>query len=124
MKGAGVNSLALFFCTYMTLVDFIILSLAAWRIANLIVDDSEDGPFDILPKIRHILGIRYDSRNRMLSVDKPRLYKELGRMVSCMWCLSLWVGLLIILVPEQFRVIFWHFAISAGALLANKVIKR
>jgi len=124
MKGAGVNSLALFFCTYMTLVDFIILSLAAWRIANLIVDDSEDGPFDILPKIRYVLGIRYDSRNRMLSVDKPRLYKELGRMVSCMWCLSLWVGLLIILVPEQFRVIFWPFAISAGALLANKVIKR
>jgi len=124
MKGAGVNSLALFFCTYMTLVDFIILSLAAWRIANLIVDDSEDDPFDILPKIRYVLGIRYDSRNRMLSVDKPRLYKELGRMVSCMWCLSLWVGLLIILVPEQFRVIFWPFAISAGALLANKVIKR
>ena len=108
----------------MTLVDLLVLSLAAWRIANLIVDDSEDGPFDILPKIRYLLGIRYESKGRMLSVDKPSIYRELGRMVSCMVCLSLWVGLLLVLIPEQFRIILWPFAISAGALLVNKVVKR
>ena len=108
----------------MTLVDLLVLSLAAWRMANLIVDDSEDGPFDILPKIRYWLGIRYDSKGRMLSVDKPPIYRELGRSVSCMWCLSLWIGLLLALIPEPARIILLPFAISAGALIVNKQIKR
>jgi hypothetical protein len=108
----------------MTLVDLLVLSLAAWRIANLIVDDSEDGPFDILPRIRHLLGIRYDSKGRMCSVGEPPIYRELGRAVSCMWCLSLWIGLLLALIPEPFRVVLWPFAISAGVLLVDKSIKR
>ena len=108
----------------MTLVDLIVLSLAAWRIANLIVDDSEDGPFDVLIKIRHLLGIRYDSKGRMLSVDQPPVYRELGRAASCMMCLSLWIGLLLTLIPSDFRIILLPFAISAGALLINKQIKR
>ena len=108
----------------MTLVDLLVLSLAAWRIANLIVDDSEDGPFDILPKIRYLLGIRYDDKGRMMSVAEPPIYRELGRAANCIMCLSLWIGLLFVLVPEPFRIIFWPFAISAGALLVNKQIKR
>jgi len=108
----------------MTLTDFIILSLAAWRIANLVVDDSEDGPFDILPKIRYWLGIRYDDRGRMMSVDGPLLYRELGRAVSCMWCLSIWVGIFLSFIPSEIRIILWPFAISAGVLLVNKFVKR
>ena len=108
----------------MTIIDFTILSLAAWRIANLIVDDSEQGPFDVLDKLRYILGIRYDEKGRMMSVDKPVIYRELGRAVSCMWCLSLWIGLLLALIPYNFRFILWPFAISAMALLINKQIKR
>ena len=108
----------------MTLTDFIVLSLATWRIANLITDDSEDGPFDILPKIRYWLGIRYDDRGRMTSVAEPPIYRELGRAANCIMCLSLWIGLLLILVPEPFRIVFWPFAISAGTLLINKWIKR
>jgi hypothetical protein len=108
----------------MTLIDFIILSLAAWRIANLIADDSEDGPFDILHKIRYFLGIRYDERGRMLSVDEPPIYRELGRAVSCMWCLSLWIGLFVALVPHQYRMVFLPFSLSAAALIINKTVKR
>ena len=108
----------------MTLTDLLILALAAWRIANLIVDDSEEGPFQILSWVRHVLGIRYDDKGRMMSVQSPRLYHELGKAVSCMWCLSLWVGLLLTLIPGEYRIVLWPFALSAGALLINKQVKR
>ena len=108
----------------MTLTDLLILTLAAWRIANLIVDDSEEGPFDLLIWIRHALGIRYDDRGRMVPVASPPIYRELGRAVSCMWCLSLWTGLLLALIPSDYRIILWPFAISAGSLLINKSVKR
>jgi len=108
----------------MTLTDLLILTLAAWRIANLIVDDSEEGPFGVLTWFRHLLGIRYDDKGRMMSVDSPTIYRELGRAVSCMWCLSLWIGLLLALIPSDYRIILLPFALSAGALIVDKQIKR
>lgn len=49
----------------------------------------EDGPDNILYKVREALGVEYDIN------DKPVSYHGIGTVFSCFWCLSIWVGLLI-----------------------------
>jgi hypothetical protein len=103
----------------MNTLEFIVLVLATWRISNLVVDDSEDGPWDVLHKVRHLMGIRYDDKNRAYGIN------EIGRAATCMWCFSLWVGLFVFLVGYYVSSVpFYPFALSAGALMTNKMIKR
>jgi hypothetical protein len=48
-------------------------TLAAWRVTHLLAH--EDGPFDILVRLRAILGSSF-----------------VGRLMDCFQCLSLWVS--------------------------------
>ena len=57
---------------------FVILSLAVWRVCRIIV--AEDGPFDVLAKLRDRTGI-----------SKQRTWVARGLM--CMACISFWLGL-------------------------------
>ncbi len=50
--------------------EFILLSLATWRITSLLTE--EDGPGDIFIKLRAVL-------------------KPIG-VLECFWCASVWVG--------------------------------
>jgi|SRR5580704_7878327 hypothetical protein len=53
---------------------FIVAALATWRVTHLLV--SEDGPGDVVVRIRKRLGDGV-----------------LGRAMDCFWCLSLWIAL-------------------------------
>ena len=106
------------------MIELLILAFATWRITNLLVDDSEDGPFGLMHTIRYWLGVRYDDKHRPYGVH------ELGRIVTCHWCASIWVGLGVALFAWAagfFRgpvLITLPFALSAGSLLINKQVKR
>ena len=52
---------------------FVLCTLAVWRIAHLIAH--EDGPFDIVVRIRNKVGHGF-----------------FGRLLDCFLCLSLWVA--------------------------------
>lgn len=103
----------------MSLLDLIALSLATWRITNLIVDDSEAGPWDSLHGLRRIIGVRYDNKNRPFGTN------ELARAMTCMWCASLWIALPVMLIGHFVSPApLYPFALSAGALMVNKAVKR
>ena len=53
---------------------YLLLVIIVWRVTHLL--RAEDGPFDLLLKIRNILG-----------------KSVIGTMVGCFYCLSIWVGL-------------------------------
>ena len=53
---------------------FSIASLATWRIAHLLA--YEDGPWDVLVRLRMRLGHRF-----------------WGRLMDCFYCLSIWVAM-------------------------------
>ena len=89
------------------LFELIVKALAVWRISNLLVD--EDGPYDIARKIRAIAN------------DKNQ---QLGAMLDCLWCTSVWVALFVTFIPYDWIVILMPFALSAGALYVNKLVKR
>lgn len=58
---------------------FAILGLATWRVSSLIT--SETGPFRVFERLRRRVG-----------VDEPGEVTGLQDLLSCVWCLSIWVG--------------------------------
>lgn len=57
---------------------FVILSLAVWRISRMAT--MEDGPFDVLEKVRERMG-----------VHKQETWIHRG--LACIACVSFWIGL-------------------------------
>jgi hypothetical protein len=49
------------------------------------------GPFDIIMRFRHLIGVRYDHES------KPFWTNELSRGALCMYCNSIWFGVIITL---------------------------
>lgn len=89
----------------MHITTFLILSLAVWRISNLLVN--EDGPYQMLAEFRHS------------AVKVTHLFE-------CVFCLSVWLGLIVAVAwyfyPFWAVVVTLPFALSAGAILADRYI--
>jgi hypothetical protein len=91
----------------MSLGWFPIAVLGVWRITHLLV--AEDGPADILVKLRAALGNGF-----------------WGTLLDCFYCASLWVAL-----PFAFtlgaswleRLLLWP-ALSGGAILVERLTRR
>jgi len=82
---------------------FVIAALAVWRLSHLLA--AEDGPWDIIVRIRRRLGTT-----------------NWGKLMDCFYCLSVWIS-----IPFAFfvvngmldRFIVW-LALSGAVSLANK----
>ena len=101
------------------MLEFLVFILATWRLAHLLAEEA--GPFDVLGRLRHLAGVRYDDAGNVYGAN------ELARGLICVWCSSVWIGLVVVLahylVPN---VTFWvtlPFAMSAGAVLVNAFIE-
>lgn len=110
-----------------TVIDIIILGLATWRFASLLAN--EDGPFEILAKFRRFVGVRsmtgFDVNNKPAL---PTVFgtNELAKMVLCVWCNSVWIGLVITLFYALFPVTAWlclPFALSALAIIIDTALQ-
>jgi hypothetical protein len=81
--------------------------LTVWRITHLI--QAEDGPWDIILRIRKMLGARF-----------------LGRLMDCFYCLSIWISAPIALLIGETTteiILLWP-SLSAGAMLLEKLTNR
>lgn len=94
----------------------LILALATWRLSSLLA--CEDGPADILVKLRLRLGVKYDKES------KPYGTNGLAKGIICVWCSSIWIGaawaLLWYAWPQSAPWLALPFALSAGAALVEK----
>jgi hypothetical protein len=113
-----------------TWLDFVLWSLAVWRLAHLLV--YEDGPWAICARLRLRAGIGYvvsqDANGQPISLRVAN--GVLAEALTCVWCLSVWcaVGLLWLWswpVTREFaltiRVIL---AVSAGASILHEGVER
>jgi hypothetical protein len=104
------------------LAELLILAFATWRITNLLVDDNETGPYQVLPWLRDNLGVYYDEKNRKLGRN------ELGNMLLCPWCTSIWVGAIIalgyIFLPQLTLALTLLFALSGMALTIRAILHK
>lgn len=75
---AAIESTALFFL-------YLIGGIATWRLTSLVV--REDGPRDIIARLRRWIGVRYNHRS------EPYGLNVVAQAILCFWCASIWVGL-------------------------------
>jgi hypothetical protein len=83
---------------------FLLAVLAVWRVTHLF--SKEDGPWDIMSRLRRGLKDRF-----------------LGRLLSCFYCLSIWVGVPFALFIQGTvieRIIVW-LALSGAAVLLERI---
>jgi hypothetical protein len=97
------------------LLDFLILSLATWRISSLLI--AERGAFNVFTKLRQSIGIGHDDEGQ------PNLYPDtlLAELFSCVRCLSVWVAIVLTLVYVFVPSMLWLWlclplALSAAAI--------
>ena len=83
-----------------TWLRFVAAVLATWRITHLLV--SEDGPFDIVVRLRRLAGNRF-----------------FGRLMDCFYCLSFWVAapLAFLVARRPLDVLLAWLALSGAACL-------
>lgn len=86
------------------MLELLIKGLTCYRLANLITQ--EDGPYGILAAARSDLGV-HD-----LDVQgKPDT--ELGKMLSCPYCLGVTLALILTLLPyKYFKLFYWWLGIA------------
>jgi|WetSurMetagenome_2_1015567.scaffolds.fasta_scaffold1354513_2 hypothetical protein len=93
----------------MKLFDFVILCLAVYRFSSLFAWES--GPFDILDKFRHGIGVRYNIDSRQYGTNM------LSKMIICQLCNSVYLGVLAsimyLLFPALTIILAVPFALSA-----------
>ena len=83
--------------------NLIVRGLATWRIAHMLVH--ETGPFSIFTKVRAATGIEHDAEGL------PSVWHS-NNVLSCVWCTSMWVGLLFLFIPKSIAELLSLSAIS------------
>lgn len=100
----------------------LIYGLAVWRIASMFV--REEGPFRIFRHFREILGISHDLHGEITIIPD----RFLAQAFSCVWCLSMWVGVFWaafwLTFPEWSLKIAIPFAFSALAVVVDKWVNQ
>jgi hypothetical protein len=96
---------------------FVLSILATWRITSLLV--MEEGPFDMFARLRSFVGVQYDDHSN------PYGENALSKIFSCVWCMSVWVALVVTVFsmsdPVNLRLFFlWWLSTSTGAILVNR----
>jgi len=97
---------------------FLILSLAAWRLASLVAN--EDGPWMVFKRLR---------QRAELLCKRYRFCSELGlyELFSCEWCNSIWIGVgLTLLYLWMGHTIFYialPLALSTVAIIIKYVVE-
>lgn len=84
--------------------------LATWRVTSLLVH--EKGPFSVFARLREAVSTDDDWQ-------EPSF---LGGLLSCFWCTSVWVSVLVALIARSpLRWVLMPFALSGVAILIEQV---
>lgn len=100
--------------------------LATWRLTSLL--HYEEGPFKVFERFRDKIGA-FQERTHETPIGLR--YLGIGNLVSCFWCLSVWVAGGVALLSLQLDITVQHLwfsrwmlhtlAYSAGAILLDEV---
>lgn len=105
------------------MIDLIFCSLLTWRISSLLV--RERGPYAVLERLREAAGVHIetdfqtDANGALIKIEQQKADTELGQLFLCLWCCSLWVGLVVAKGNILNALTF-----SAGAILINSYVDK
>jgi len=97
-------------------MELLVLALATWRLTSLL--NREAGPFGLLTKFRHLIGIRYDEYSNVYGKN------QIAEMVTCHWCLSVWVGIAVAASYYLWNDVWWlmlPLALSTVSIIIDRI---
>lgn len=89
--------------------DLIVISLASWRLASLLVQ--EDGPNDIFAKLR-------------AAVMPEGEVSSLALVFTCVWCMSVWTAMVLTAVWVIWQLPVLVLAASALAIIVHEHLSK
>lgn len=92
------------------------MGLATWRISHMLA--LEEGPFRVFVGFRKVFGVVHDDAGNVTSFPDG-----FGRLVTCMWCLSTWVAVIIWLIFQVAPIAVAVMAIAAVAMVVEVGIR-
>lgn len=96
------------------LLHLLVVALAAWRVTYMLVH--EEGPFEIFDRIRWLAGIRYDE------VSIPYASNGIAGAFLCVFCLSVWVGLLFAFLSPFYTADIRSYIVNALSISALIIV--
>jgi hypothetical protein len=93
----------------------LLYALAVWRISSILVHEA--APYELASKLRRAVGVRHDERGNVYA------HSEFGKLFTCVWCMSVWVGWLLAFVRDKRGFIVRGFAYSAVAIVIERVVR-
>lgn len=94
----------------------ILYALATWRLSYLLI--TERAPFALVSRLRYAAGVRTDESG------KPYATGELSQVFTCIYCMSVWVGVTFAFWRGGKDTLARGLAYSACACLIERVTKR
>ena len=102
-------------------LNFAILALATWRLANMLV--AEDGPWMVFEHLRLKMGLQPPPYTDALRETDPPGQMP-GTIFNCVWCMSVYAGSLLaglFLIKRKLALgLALPFALSAIACLVDR----
>lgn len=118
----------------MSLTYLVVLALATWRLSSLLVE--EDGPFGVFRSLRAFAGAGEFSQHgldatRLTPQEIEKVMMRAGRpesflagLLSCVWCISVWVGAFWVILTAFLPTFTFYaalvFALSAAAIFLQE----
>lgn len=107
----------------MTILTFIILALAVYRLTHFIVFDKLFEPIR-----KHFVTRDFVDFQLTYTLQGGDIRRFIGQIINCYWCTGIWVSALFIVgvytVPEITTAISWLYALAAAAaLIETKLLK-
>ncbi len=91
----------------------IVASLAAWRLTSILYREK------IANRIRYWAGERHDPHTNKESYPDTFV----GKLFACFWCLSVWTGMIIVVIWFICPAILLPLALSAVSILVDQRIE-
>jgi len=104
--------------------EVVILALAAWRLAHMLVEEA--GPGGVFARLRYRAGVRSivvkDGQGN--PVGSKAAMNWLAEGLTCTWCVSVWAAALLALPLAPVRWARLVLAGAAGAVIAHEATER
>lgn len=101
------------------MADLVVLGLAAWRLASMLVDEA--GPFAVFARLRRRVGL-LPIPIKQGSVRVGRVATTpLAELFACVWCMSVWTACILAFPP--LRLLRLALAGSGIAVLSHEVVQ-
>ena len=101
----------------MSILGFLILSLAAWNISSLLVQ--EEGPLNMFGRLRHFMGVDIGPDGVLYQrYGNGRIREFTYGLFSCVWCMSRWVAAVLLIA----YMLFPTTVMIVGSILAISTV--